>query len=196
MKNYKIFEWVYLGILMGIILLSILLFIFMNELVAFIISLIGIIVAIFDNIMKSIRKDFEEKVKESKKVEELFNSFENLIEYLESEDYWDNNDRRDEKINTKMLSFKDSMEDLRKYFGFNILNVEREKYNKTITILEGRFVVTFRNHLPYECYINKKDRVRGPFELRKENKPAQDIKYLMYNEMKSKLRNRYNLKIK
>jgi len=125
MKIYKIFEWIYLGILIGIVVLSIFLFIFMNELVAFIISLIGISVAIFDNIIKSSRKEFEEKIKESKNIGDLFISIQELLEYLEGDQYWGNNERRDEKINTKILRFTDHMEDLRKYFGFNIINIER-----------------------------------------------------------------------
>jgi cell shape-determining protein MreC len=186
MKNYKIFEWIYSAILLGVIILAIFLFISKNELVAFIISLIGIAVAIFDNIFRSIRKDFEEKIRERKKVKALFNSFKSLVEYLESKNYWGNIDTKDEKINTKLSIFSDNMLDLRKYFGINILNVERGRYDKTITILEGRYIMTFRNHSPYKCDINKKDRVRGPFELRKENDVAQNIKNLMLSEMGSK----------
>jgi len=195
MKNYKIFELIYLGILIGIISLSILLFIFMNELVAFVFSLIGITIAVFDDIIKPFRKEFEERTKESKKVKVLFGLIQELLEYLESKQYWDNTETRDEKINTKILSFTDNIEDLRKYFGLNIVNEERGKYNKTITILEGRFIITFKNHTPYESFINKRRRVRGPFRLNESNTTALEIKEVMYSEIKTKLKNKYNLKI-
>jgi len=61
--------------------------------------------------------------------------------------------------------------------------------------LEGRYIITFRNHAPFECFINKKGRVQGPFKLHEENTTAQEIKNLMYNEIKSKLKNNHNLKI-
>ena len=167
----------------------------MNELVAFVFSLIGIMIAIIDNIIKPFQKEFEERIKESKKIKELFDSIQKLLEYLESKQYWGNNEGRDEKINTKILSFTDNIEDLRKYFGFNILNEERGKNNKQITLLEGRFIITFRNHAPYECFINKKGRISGPFRLYKGISSASEIKDLMNNEIKTKLKCKYNLKI-
>lgn len=167
----------------------------MNVLVGFVLSLTGITFAIFDNILKPYRKDFEEKIKEYRNVKNLFDLIQELLEYLESKEYWDNKERRDEKINTKILSFIDDIENLRKYFGFNLINEERGNYNKKITILEGRFIITFRNHTPYESFINKKGRVLGPFNLNKENTTASEIKDLMYTEIKNKLKNKYNLKI-
>ena len=131
----------------------------MNVLVGFVLSLIGLTFAIFDNILKPYQKEFEEKIKEYRNVKYLFDSIQELLEYLESKQYWDNKERKDEKINTKILSFIDNIENLRKYFGFNIINEERGKFNKIITILEGRFIITFRNHHPYESFINKKGRV-------------------------------------
>ena len=191
----KIFELVYLGILMGIIVISTILFIFMNVLVGFVLSLIGITFAIFDNILKPYQKKFEEKIKECKKVKYLFDMFQELLEYLESKRYWDSNERNDEKINTRILSFTDNIEDLRKYFGYNIINEQRGQFNKKITVLEGRFIITFKNHTPYDCYINKKGRVNGPFKLYEENTSASEIKDLMYNEIKTNLKNKYNLTV-
>ena len=191
----KIFELIYLGILIGIITISIILFIFMNALVGFVLSLIGLTFAIFDNILKPYRKEFEEKIKEQKKVKYLFALFQELLEYLESKQYWDNNERNDEKINTKILSFTDNIEELRKYFGYNIINEERGQFNKKITLLEGRFIITFKNHTPYDCYINKKGRVNGPFKLYEENTSASEIKNLMHNEIKTNLKDKYNLEI-
>ncbi len=191
----KFFELFYLGMLMGIVVISILLFIFMNTLVGFILSLIGITSAIFDYILKPYRKEYEEKNKEYKKVKYFFDSFQELLEYLESNQYWECSERKNEKINTKILSFTDNIEELRKYFGFNIINEERGQYNKKITILEGRFIITFRNHAPYDCYINNNGRVNGPFKLYEENTSASEIKNFMYNEIKSNLKNKYNLTI-
>ncbi len=137
----------------------------------------------------------ELSIYDSKKINDLFDSIQDFLEYLESEQYWGNTEIRDEKINTKILNFTDNIEDLRKYFGFNIINEDQGKFFKTITILDCRFIITFKNHAPYESLINKKGRVIGPFRLNKGNTSAQKIKELLYKEIKTKLIKKYNLKI-
>ncbi len=148
-------------------------------------------------IIKEIEKwgHIELSIYDSKKINDLFDSIQDFLEYLESELYWGNTEIRDEKINTKILNFTDNIEDLRKYFGFNIINDNQGKFFKTITILDGRFLITFKNHAPYESSINKKGRVIGPFRLNKGNTSAQKIKELLYKEIKTNLIKKYNLKI-
>ncbi len=131
-----------------------------------------------------------------KRVNELFNSILDLLEHLESEEYWVNTGIRDEKLKAKILNFTDNIEDLKNYFGFNIISQEQGNSFKTITILEGRYIITFRIHPPYESTINKKGRVMGPFRLDKENTTAQEIKKLMFSEIRAKLKMKLNLKIK
>ena len=141
------------------------------------------------------QRDFEEKIIENEKVKELFALIQELIEYLVSKTYWDNEEIKDEKINTKILRMTDNIENLRKYFGFNIINEERGKYDKIITILEGRFILNFRNRNPYESFINKKGRMKGPFRLCNENISSLEIKDLMYKEIRTELKNKFNQKI-
>ena len=92
-------------------------------------------------IIKEIEKwgHIELSIYDSKKINDLFDSIQDFLEYLESELYWGNTEIRDEKINTKILNFTDNIEDLRKYFRFNIINDNQGKFFKTITILDGRF---------------------------------------------------------
>jgi len=130
-----------------------------------------------------------------KSVNELFNSILDFLKYLESEEYWVNTGNRDEKLNSKILNFTDNIEDLKNYFGFNIISQEEGNSIKTITILEGRYIITFKIHTPYESTINKKGRVMGPFRLDKRNTSAQKIKELMFSEIRTKLKMKHNLKI-
>ena len=196
MRHFKIYELIYTVILIAIFTLAILLFIYVDDKsVAFAFALIGIVIPIIDNIIKPFQEKKEEKFKESQKVKELYNSIQDFFKYLESKQYWANPEKKDEKINTKILSLHDNIEDLRKYFGYNIINEERGQYKKKITILEGRYIITFRNSKPFESFINKIGRVRGPFKLYEENNTALEIKDLMYTEIKNKLKNKYNLKL-
>ena len=140
------------------------------------------------NVIEEIEKwsNIELSIYDQKRVNELFNSFLDLLEYLESEEYWVNTGIRDEKLNTKILNFADNIEDLQNYFGFDIIN--QGNSFKTITILEGRYIISFKIHPPYESTINKKGRVMGPFILDKRNLPAQQIKELMLSEIRTKLK--------
>jgi hypothetical protein len=167
----------------------------MNELIAFIFSQIGIIIAIFNIILKPFQKELEEKNKDIKKVRELFVILQELIGYLESKEYWENSEIYDEKVNTKISLIVDNIEDFRKFLGLSLIHEERNKFNKIITILEGRFILKFRNHNPYEGYINKKGRVQGPFKLRYDNKTSSEIKNLLFTEIKSRLKKKFNLEI-
>ncbi len=148
-----------------------------------------------ERILKHYNKRVEEKINEYKTGKYLFDLIQELLEYLESKQYWDNKERKDEKINTKILSLIDNIEDLRKYFGINIINEERGYYNKKITILEGRFIITFRNSKPFESFIDKKGSVSGPIKLYDGETSASDIKDLIYYEIKTKLKSKYNLTI-
>ncbi len=196
MRYFRINELIYSGILLGIFTLSILLFIYMDDkLVGFALALIGTALPIIEKIIKPFQENKEEKFKKSQKVKELYNSFRDFIKYLESKQYWANSERNDERINTKILSFRDNIGDFRKYFGYNIINEERTQYAKKITILEGKFIITFRNHSPYESYIKKKGIEGGPFRLYKGNTSAIEIKDLMFNEIRTRLKEKFNLKI-
>jgi len=135
----------------------------------------------------------EISIYDSKRINELFNSIQDLIEYLESEQYWSNTGIKDEKLNSKILKFTDLSGALKKYFGINIISEEQGKLFKTITILEGRYIITFKISAPFESTINKKGRVRGPFSLDTRNISAQEIKELLFNEIKTKINNEYNL---
>jgi len=195
MKKFTQFEQIYLGILTGIITLSVILYFLMDALIAFVIFLIGIIIAIFNNVLKPYQKELEEKNKDIKKVQELYIILKELIEHLESKEYWDNHEINDEKVNTKISQVVDNIEDFRKYLGLNIINEERGKFNKTITILEGRFILKFRNHSPYESFINKKGRVKGPFKLYEGDTTSLEIKNLLLTEIKDKLKKKFVLDI-
>jgi len=120
-------------------------------------------------------------------------SIQDLLEYLESEEYWVNTGNRDERLNSKILKFTDYSGALKKYFGINIISEEQGSPIKTITILEGRYIVTFKISAPFESTINKKGRVMGPFSLDTRNTSAQEIKELLFNEIKTKINNEYNL---
>lgn len=139
--------------------------------------------------------NLEISIYNSKRVNELFNSILDFLEYLESEEYWVNTGIRDEKLNTKILNFTDNIEDLKSYFGFNFISQEQGDSLKIITILEDRYIITFKIHAPYESTINKKGRVMGPFRMDKRNAAAQEIKELMFNEIRTKLKMKHNLKI-
>ena len=73
----------------------------------------------------------EEKNKDTKKVQELYIILKELVEHLESKEYWDNTEINDEKVNTKISGIVDNIEDFRKYFGLNIINEERRKFKNT-----------------------------------------------------------------
>ncbi len=148
-----------------------------------------------ERIVKDIAKWSHTKISltDRKRINELFNSIQDLIEYLESEQYWSNTGIEDEKLNSKVLKFADYSGALKKYFGINIISEEQGKTFKTITILEGRYIITFKISAPFESTINKKGRVRGPFSLDTRNTSAQEIKELLFNEIKTKINNEYNL---
>ena len=139
--------------------------------------------------------NIEISIYDKKRVNELFNSIMDLLEYLESEEYWVNSGIRDEKLNIKILNFTENIEDLKKYFGLNIISQEQGSYFKTITLLEGRYIITFKIHAPYKSTINKKGRVMGPFRLDKRNTAAQKIKELIFSEIRNKLKMKHNNKL-
>ena len=139
--------------------------------------------------------NIEISIYDRKRVNEFFNSIMDLLEYLESEKYLVNTRIRDEKLTAKILNFTENIEDLKKYFGFNIISQEQGSYLKTITLLEGRYIITFKIHSPYKSTINKKGRVMGPFRLDKRNTTAQKIKELMFSEIRNKLKMKHNNKL-
>ncbi len=131
--------------------------------------------------------------KKIKKIQFLFNNIIDLINYLKSDDYWNSSERIDEKIRTKEQLFKKEEKKLVKYFGMVIYKANPSAYDIKITILEGRYTILLRNRMPYEPTINKKGRVKGPFKLKNNVRPAEDLIELMLNELNSNLKSVHNI---
>jgi len=166
-----------------------------NEMLTFATALVGMCIPALQGLFRTFRNDQEEIRVNTKIAKELYSQLTNLLGYLESKEYWDNKEKKDEKINTILRRFNDNQANLRKYFGYNIINEDRKRYDKTITLLEGKYSISFRNHIPYTCSINEKGSSIGPERLYKSNKSAVEIKDRMLKEIIVNIEKRYELRL-
>ena len=166
-----------------------------NDDLTFATALVGMFIPALQGVFRTFSKNHEEFRRNTKLAKELYSNLRDLLGYLESKEYWDNRERKDEKVNTILKTFNDNQANLRKYFGYNIINEDRKRFDKTITLLEGKYSIIFRNHTPYSCSINEKGMPAGPERLYKSNNSAIEIKERMFKEIVVHLEERYDLKL-
>ena len=91
--------------------------------------------------------------------------------------------------------FIDEEKSMRKYFGYNIINEERGKYKKIVTLLNGTYKLSFRNRHPYNCEIHKKGLKTGAERLFGGEDSAIMIKDQMLSEIKSHLNQKFEINV-
>ena len=151
----------------------------------------GSFLIFFDKFILDQWLDIKELRKEEKRVNKLYKSVLDFLNYIKSDNYLNNSERYDEYVNFKIKCFIDNEKELRKYFEFHFYNGDLKQFNKRITFVKGRYAINFRNHTPYSSSIEKKGRVKNPFSL----KDHPDILNLMINEIRENIEKNFEIKI-
>lgn len=138
-------------------------------------------------------KEIEKESKE-KQINYLFRIVHLFIEYLQSSEYYNNSRTSDERVKYEISFIKDNIEELREYLAFNIYG-DPDKYDKKMTFLKGRYIITFRSHTPYQSKIHRWGRVYE-FNLSEQLEQSINLLNIMYKEIKDYIKDEFDIIIK
>jgi len=196
MRKIQILELIYpiIQIILFIVFLTLSFFFDQNE-ILFYGSLIGMVIPAVGSILKPFKEEKVDLSKRTETVKELYDIILDLLSYLESKKYWNNLEIKDEKINTIITYFRNEKKLMTKYFGYNIINEERNRYDKVITLLSGDYKLSFRNRHPYNCEISKRGLKTGFERLFRGEGSAILIKDQLLSDIKTYLKEKYDIKV-
>ncbi len=86
--------------------------------------------------------------------------------------------------------------ELRKFFGIELLTEVQDEHEKKIIALFGKYFITFRTRVPYECFIGRRDDEENSFKLCAGYTQALDIKKLMFIDIYRRLNNVFDIRVR
>ncbi len=135
-----------------------------------------------------------EEVEEKTRIMEKFFRLRKFLEYLFRDDYLDPamiKERTDERVISELNWIKQNDKELNDYFTVFRRKDEQSKYDKVLSLLNGKYLVQFRSHMPFKSTIRTNRKIIESSATKKVN----SILYEIFESIKNHVKDNYKIKL-
>lgn len=135
-----------------------------------------------------------EEVEVNERVLKKFIRIQRFIEYLFSDDHLNqdtNEVRNDERVISELNWIKQNDKELNDYFTVFRRKDEPSKYDKVLSLLNGKYLVQFRIHTPFKSTIKTNGKIIESSVTKKVNSTL----YKIFESIKNHIKDNYKIKL-
>lgn len=135
-----------------------------------------------------------EDIKATEKILKKYLRIQKFIEYLFSEDHLnqDSNEvRNDERVISELNWIKQNEKEINDYYTIFRRKDEPGKYAKVLSLLNGEYLVQFRDHAPFKSTIKTNGTIIESSAMKKVN----SILYKIFEGIKNHIKDNYNIRL-
>lgn len=135
-----------------------------------------------------------EEVEVNERVLKKFIRIQRFIEYLFSDDHLNqdtNKVRNDERVISELNWIKQNDKELNDYFTVFRRKDEPSKYDKVLSLLNGKYLVQFRSHIPFKSTIKTNGKIIESSATKKVNSPL----YVIFESIRNHIKDNYKIKL-
>lgn len=135
-----------------------------------------------------------DEVEEKTRIMKIFFKLRRFLEYLFSDDYLNPaeiKERTDERVISELNWIKQNDKELNDYFTVFRRNDEPSKYDKVLSLLNGKYLVQFRSHIPFKSTIKTNGKIIESSTTKKVNSTLYEI----FESIKNHIKDNYKIKL-
>ncbi|TKJ18348.1 MAG: hypothetical protein CEE42_16560 [Promethearchaeota archaeon Loki_b31] len=135
-----------------------------------------------------------EEIEEKTRIMKKFFRLRKFLEYLFGDDYLNPTvikERTDERVISELNWIKQNDKELNDYFTVFRRKDEPSKYDKVLSLLNGKYLVQFRSHIPFKSTIKTNGKIIESSATKKVNSTIYEI----FESIKNHIEDNYKIKL-
>lgn len=135
-----------------------------------------------------------EEIEEKTHIMKFFFRLHRFLEYLFNDDYLNPTaikERTDERVISELNWIKQNDKELNDYFTVFRRKDEPSKYDKVLSLLNGKYLVQFRSHIPFKSTIKTNGKIIESSATKKVNSTLYEI----FESIKNHIKDNYKIRL-